>query len=75
MLALKALLLLLPLTYQSSVDNLWDSTIDCTTSGPGNYTGCLPEAIKKYNIYFIVNNFAVLAMGTVTNLLTLLAVP
>lgn len=49
--------------------------VECTTSGSGNHTGCQPEEIANNKIFFIVNTSAVMVVGTLGNLLTLLAIP
>ena len=49
--------------------------IECTASGMGNYTGCLPEDIAEYRVFFIVNSLLVITIGSFGNLLTLLALP
>ena len=49
--------------------------IECTRSGRGDFSGCQPEKIKEYRIFFIANTVIVMVVGITTNLFTLMAVP
>jgi hypothetical protein len=48
---------------------------ECTTSGAGDYTGCQPEGIGHYKEWFIANSLAILVIGSIGNLITLIAIP
>jgi hypothetical protein len=48
--------------------------IECTTTGAGDYTGCQPEGIGDYKELFIANSLAILVIGSIGNLITLIAI-
>ena len=68
-------LLLLSLQFSKTSGEIFDSVIECTTSGSGNYSGCQPEIISEHKTAFIANIAAIILVGTSTNILTLLAIP
>jgi hypothetical protein len=49
--------------------------VECTTAGgAGDYTGCQPEQIRHYKGVFIANCLAIIVIGTIGNLITLIAI-
>ena len=54
-------------------DSVYDFS-ECISSGSGNFTGCLPDVIKKYNNNFIANAVIVIVIGTLTHALNICAV-
>ena len=64
-------------TTESLSNKTEDSVYDfreCTSSGSGNFTDCLPDVIKKYKNIFIANAVVVIVIGVVTHTLTICAV-
>ena len=64
-------------TTESLSNKTEDSVYDfreCTSSGSGNFTGCLPDVIKKYKNIFIANAVIVIVIGTLTHALNICAV-
>ena len=59
---------------EKTEDSVYDFS-ECTSLGSGNFTGCLPDVIKKYkkNI-FIANAVIVIVIGTLTHALNICAV-
>jgi hypothetical protein len=49
--------------------------VECTTSGAGDFTGCQPKEIGHYKELFIANCLAIISIGTIGNLITLIAIP
>jgi hypothetical protein len=49
--------------------------IECTLSGLGNHTGCQPAGVAEHRDLLAANMAAVILVGTVTNTLTLAALP
>jgi hypothetical protein len=73
------LLLLLPLPSTLAGAVTCQNARDCTNSGSASFewrsNNCVPDTIKSSLTIFIVNIVLVIIIGTVGNLLTLLAIP